>query len=88
LGATNPPDRAHATFDGTHSVDLHLPAAACYTLEIHVIRRDPVSGYSDGHRSVVQPEQTVTVFDRDEPRRVDLDVTQAEIDAAVKRFGR
>ncbi len=87
-----PPDGDSASFDATGVVELRLPAAARYKLGIVVSHRtwsrDEHGSSSSWQGRDVQPDRSIDFADSDEPCVIDLDVTQQEIDKAVKQLGR
>jgi hypothetical protein len=82
-----PPDGDSSAFDETGSAVLRLPAAASYTLTVRLRHSDRGSGRSSWDRLELRTLSPIAIADSDEPRVIQLPITQEEIDRAAKELG-
>jgi hypothetical protein len=86
-GASRPPNSDAGTFGESGVVELGLPAAGRYTLELHVSFRESGPGFSRWRGYDVKPDESVVLEDVDEPTTLRLDVDSDAVARAVKELG-
>jgi hypothetical protein len=86
-----PPNGDSASFDSTRVAELHLPAAATYSMNVGVFHRTSGRGaggswFSSNGRNLLGAIP-IRLEDRDEPRDVDLAITPEMVANAIKALG-
>jgi hypothetical protein len=86
-GCTSPPTGDSASFDERRIVELRLPSAGRYELKVNVSLRESSPGHSSW-RGYDVLTSTHSFRDDDEPVRIELEISQEQIDHAVRELSR